>query len=499
MRIAKDVRQVSISTQANSYKIFWIIALLLFASPLPSQAQNNASTSCSVSFGTLTSVPASAPVSCQDPLYPGDGVSNWTLAGWSSSSSAFIFNGPSSVPGGSALPLSVNFSPSAIGPYSGTVSANYTGTKPDGCQVTLAVTINVDGGYAQSGFVNPKYIVIGVMYAPPGAQSSVTYANNTVAGNSISTASYFANQVNYSVALADGANISGFSTGQTGTVSNSFTQQVDTASSVAILQTTSNSRSLSGVADPNGINHDYDYIFVWLNPVLRFSVGPGPNQVQWNGYGSDASDPTSPDMDVIGIPVGCLNGHFSSSAAWSGTCNDISSGPLARTWAQTNVDGSGPGLTSADLANVLAADPFSNTGYALTLAAGSNTTADGRFTACSNPQCSTTVDFEPDITTSYSQGYSVTASTSQTVNYAYSQTFALQSQFQGTDFANNFNADLKTAGILTSGYQFNQFTNNSQGQTASFTIVGPSPGYAGPLQFVVYQDNLYGTFMFSPQ
>ena len=93
----------------------------------------------------------------------------------------------------------------------------------------------------------------------------------------------------------------------------------------------------------------------------------------------------------------------------------------------------------------------------------------------------------------------MTASTSQTVNYAYSQTFALQSQFQGTDFGNNFASDLKTAGTLTSGYQFNQFTNNSQGQTASFTIVGPSPGYAGPLQFVVYQDNLYGTFMFSPQ
>ena len=499
MRVAKGVLQVLFSSLASSYRALPIILFLLLAFPFSMKAQTSASTSCSLSFGTLTSVPASAGVSCQDPLYPGDGVSNWTLVDSSSSSSAFIFNGPGSVSGSGALGLSVNFSPSAIGSYTGTVNATYTGTKPDGCQVTLAVTINLDGAYAQAGFVNPKYVVIGVMYAPPGAQSSVTYGNNTVAGNSISTASYFADQVNYSVALTDGTSISGFSTGQTGSVSSSFTQQVDTASSVAILQTTSRSMTLSGVADPNGINHDYDYIFVWLNPILRFSVGPGPTQVQWNGYGSDVSDPATPDMDVIGIPVGCLNGDFSSSAAWSGTCHDISSGPLARSWAQNNVDGSGPALTSADMASILAADPFSNSGYTLTLASGSNTTADGRFTACSNPQCSTTVDFEPDLTTSYSQGYSVTASTSQSVNYAYSQTFALQSQFQGTDFANNFNADLKTSGTLTSGYQFNQFTNNSQGQTASFTIVGPSPGYAGPLQFVVYQDNLYGTFMFSPQ
>ena len=73
----------------------------------------------------------------------------------------------------------------------------------------LAVTINVDGAYAQPGFVNPKYVIIGVMYAPPGAQSSVTYGNNTVTGNSISAASYFADQVNYSVALTGGERRSG--------------------------------------------------------------------------------------------------------------------------------------------------------------------------------------------------------------------------------------------------------------------------------------------------
>ena len=65
------------------------------------------------------------------------------------------------------------------------------------------------------------------MYAPPGAQSSVTYENNTVAGNSISTAGYFADQVNYSVALTGGTNIADYSTGQTGISSSSFTQQVD--------------------------------------------------------------------------------------------------------------------------------------------------------------------------------------------------------------------------------------------------------------------------------
>jgi hypothetical protein len=44
--------------------------------------------------------------------------------------------------------------------------------------------------------------------------------------------------------------------------------------------------------------------------------------------------------------------------------------------------------------------------------------------------------------------------------------------------------------------QFNLSTNNSQGQTASFTVVGRS-NWAGPAEHNVYQDNLCGTFVVS--
>ena len=31
--------------------------------------------------------------------------------------------------------------------------------------------------------VNPKYVVVGITYAPPGPQSNVTYTNNSTSGN----------------------------------------------------------------------------------------------------------------------------------------------------------------------------------------------------------------------------------------------------------------------------------------------------------------------------
>src|ERR1051325_3433034 len=62
---------------------------------------------------------------------------------------------------------------------------NYVGTGTltgDSYTITFVPS---SGGYGTatlqpiSGFINPKYVVVGVTYAPPGASSSVTYTNTT--------------------------------------------------------------------------------------------------------------------------------------------------------------------------------------------------------------------------------------------------------------------------------------------------------------------------------
>jgi hypothetical protein len=344
-----------------------------------------------------------------------------------------------------------------------------------------------------AGFINPKFVIVAVVYSPPGAQSTVTYASNSVVGNSTSLASSFSSQVSQSISVTSGLSgsigkIFGFSSSSTTTSSNTFTQEQDSSSSIAINQTTAESTTVHGVSGPVGVNHDFDVIFVWLNPILAFSVySSNPASLTWNGYGFDLND--VPTTDIIGLQVGWLNGHIPMPS----NIPPI----LARTWAagQSWPAGQGPGLTSADLATILQADPFGNSPYVVTLAPNSTTTVDGRFTATPNP----TIDYEPNTQNAFSDGYTITSTQSQSAKYTFQQAFSVENQFKGTFFMDTLSADLKNSNTLTWTNQFSQATNNSQGQTASLSVTGPASGYTGPPQFVVYQDNVYGTFMFYPK
>jgi hypothetical protein len=386
-------------------------------------------------------------------------------------------------------------------------------------------------GYA--GYINPKYKIVGVMYSPPGSASSVTYGQNTVMGSSTQSSGSFATGVEQSISVSSGSGIFGFSTKKTQTYSNSYTQESDSSSSIAISQTTSIQNGLKGYSDPvNGLNHDYDYIGIWLNPLLSFTLytdqTTGNNAAMWTGFSYDLNDSQDyPDMDLIWIQLGCLNGNFyqqyanNSNTNWL-TCTDIFNNNLSRTWALPSNDGSSPALTptladssapydfcqqqGTDLYYVCQADPFANSNYGqqeFPPPIGSFTTADGRFTACNNSNCTTTINYLPNQFTIYNQGYSTTATGSQGYKNTYQTKYSIEEQFgfssgQCQKFCVSFSVDTNNSTTYTVVDQFNKTTNNSNGQTASFTINGPPEGYAGPTQFVIYQDNAYGTFMFYP-
>ena len=86
------------------------------------------------------------------------------------------------------------------------------------------------------------------------------------------------------------------------------------------------------------MNHDYDIVWVWLNPAVIFTLTP--NFVIWNGYGYDTTDQES--LDIVGIELGYLNGDFGAMPP------DIQAS-LNRTWAAAQLwpTGQGPALTSA--------------------------------------------------------------------------------------------------------------------------------------------------------
>jgi hypothetical protein len=264
------------------------------------------------------------------------------------------------------------------------------------------------------------------------------------------------------------------------------------------------------------VTSDYDTIWLWLNPVVLLTYTPATSKtvagIQWNGYGYDTTDPSGKSQpDVYPVLVGWLNGHFGSSPS----INAI----LARGWVTTYepkmvwAAGQGPGLTSTDLANIIASDPL--TGSYTLLDSFPSTTSDGRFTIMPGTNSPNPIPYTQagpgnggGLTTTYSTTQSDTESVAKGTSHIFKQGFGLQEVFSGTVFGIGLTATLNQTDTLTWTHSWlNTLTTTTTLQNA-LSVTGPNcpaappgpcnPVYAGPGQFLLYQDNQFGTFLFYP-
>ncbi len=417
--------------------------------------------------------------------------------------------GPGGVPYAYTLQLTAKTSGSNTDyPLSVSIYDDYYQT-PDFQVVPFTPTLTggTDAPQPVTGIINPKYFIVGVTYAPPGAQSSVTYTDSTLVGNSASLNKSFTDQTSVSVSATFA--ISAWDPGGkiTGTETTSYTQGSSTSNSVTINKTTTESNKTSGPANSfSGIDHDYDVIWLWLNPVvpITFTNANNPNALTWNGYGYDPHD--QPGLDIFPVFVGWLNGDIPVPP-------DVAQ-VLARTWASGYIwgPGQGPGLTGpgigTDFATIVQADPFWQCDQA---PANCPTTADlTRFTLSNNQPLiyeQAPVGGQP-INQTYQLQYSNTSTQGQGTTSTFSQGFSLEEQVGGL-FGIGLSMDFKQSNTLTWTTTANTSITNGTTSTASASITGPtctvpnggntcSPEYDGPAEFSVYQDNQYGTFMFFP-
>src|SRR5947209_2848723 len=85
---------------------------------------------------------------------------------------------------------------------------------------------NINATITVPGYVNPKYVVLGVTYAPPGPQSYVDYTNSTLVSNTSSLNSSFSSSYSVTVSLKTSASVFGFLNGSTtGSSTTSYTQE----------------------------------------------------------------------------------------------------------------------------------------------------------------------------------------------------------------------------------------------------------------------------------
>lgn len=418
---------------------------------------------------------------------------------------------------------------SSNGPF-----AIYSNTTP-GSSYTINLYPGLNATIYAPGYINPKYMVMGIYYAPPGSLSTVDYTNSNLVSSTLTFKSSFGNSYSQSSAQTGSFSASGGLKGWKAAgvdasvkATNSFTESTSTTDSTAITIQKSTSTSFI-VPGPTcsycGVDHDYDQIAVWLNPVQLFTL-TNNGVVQPNGYGFSTLD--QPGMDIYYVYAGELNGDLPMRSSTTTA--------LGRSWAKvedwSTTQGTPWALTTQDKQNILKLDPYWNCTYK---------SAVNDVTDCAEPPSSTrftestiaSFPFQqpepggqPDTKT-YGWTYTATDSQGQDITSSFTQSYGLESSFSFKIFGLGFEDSLTQTWTTTTTYESSTLYTTSNTSSATASITGPpctvvsgqcSPMYPPPHAFnpvtclalsnatafgqgdnmFLYQDNLFGTFMIEP-
>jgi hypothetical protein len=426
------------------------------------------------------------------------GVVTFYLTGQSSETGSSNSNGSTNV--------DYTFSSLDAGSYQ--AHCTYGAATSNFVQFTIAAQ-----GY--TGYIGPKYLVVGLIYAPPGVNSTVAYSASNTVSNTSNFSSIFGTSSNVTVKITGTTGVAGVLQGKvTGTTSTTANQSTTSTNSATVTfgQTVQNTYAGTPVFNMP-IAHDYDSVLLWLNPVTILTVFPSQpagQQIQFNGYGYDEADTNVQGPDILSIPIGCLNGDFAAA-----NCQQYAT-ELNRSWASSQIfpSGQGPALTATDYAQIVSVDPFTNANYVFTPVQGTPiTTIGGRFTLSGGPNGT-------DDYFTYSQAqpgqqpnqynlantYTNMSVTGQSSSSGYMQTFGVDASFTGGIFLGDLMVDIGITQTLNWTNTAGTSVTSSNTQTDNAVIKDPacngtvfcSPASTAPLQWNVYQDNVYGSFEFQP-
>jgi len=378
------------------------------------------------------------------------------------------------------------------------------------------------------GNLLPKYMLLSLMYAPPGHSSNFTYQTTSTLGTSTNITSSFTSGAQSSLTVSVGASVpcGGSSSGGNNssgggkpqpvcangssgsTQGSGFTQEQDSSNSVAVSQKTGFTLAISGPqsndcepqydgltvaqADALGLDHNYDQFIVWLNPAVNVGGAPG-GALYWTGYQSNSED--EPNENYVLLNVNWLEDqNFLSDGANSAPqyCWEYVPGvitELGRGW-DTSLPTTESGISESDLSTILKVEPYVNDPHASTTQIDTT-----RYTNMGLP------DFLYETNQNYenlSECY--TTSFSQMLGYKDTYSETMGSSFSFSVLGGVISASLSNTSTMTTVSGSSNTRSQEVGECVNFTLVGPivGSGYSGPSNFQLYQDNIYGTLMLNP-
>ena len=319
--------------------------------------------------------------------------------------------------------------------------------------------------------LNPKYLVIGVGYAPPGP-SSVDYGDSTSLASKLSLSSSLQTGVNVTTTetLNQSMPIS---------TSSSFSQRFQDTRSNTVEKTTTNDIIIPGPANSlDGIDHRRDRIFVLLNPTFRISADSATSLLL-SPLDVDPRDPVP--VDIVQLSVLELQTR---------SFNPGDASRLQRSWSPSGA------LTDADFDSIVARDPF---------AGGATTIDPERF----DPLPDGFFNYTPADpggqpitqrrTIRFAAGTTVSGSATFTAGVKFdtgtNQTETMRDE-AGVVF-DTLKTEVKTTHTLdvTASISVDSTTTNTE--TTTISLTGPVAGYQGPTALRAYRDKLYRTIMFA--
>ncbi len=332
-------------------------------------------------------------------------------------------------------------------------SANRSGT-PNG------LTLHWTGvGIAlQRGTVVPNYMVLTIIYAPPGtggghSTSSVSYQSGSTAGTLTSSSRTFKDGNAVSVEVSSGTAGNGGGAGVSFDSSHSSTD----SQSLEIKKSTTTTISQVGPSQ-DGINHDNDEIWLLLKPKINLALSS--STTEWT-----LADTRSL---IQYVHVGWLNGHEPMPPGVASVLQNA-------------------GITPQVYPDILVHDPLAN---------GQPSLEAPRFVSIN-----TTFPYEPP----YSASDPVPTSTFNISNSQVATT--------GTTAEDSVKVELYVSGSAgfmglatiklkdTDSWEWTNKSSNTtttgSSQSATLTIGGPAYGFVGPSVIQVYYDTVYRTFAFA--
>ena len=307
----------------------------------------------------------------------------------------------------------------------------------------------------QTGTSRLSYILLTVVYAPPGtnggkSSSTVKYSSGSATGATSTFSSSLKGSINAGLTFGSGKN------GQGSFGVSAATQTKDT-SSFATKKTVNYEIDVAGPGT-DGINHDEDLFYLWLNPQLTITADP------WNNSTWELGSPAGQNMTIQYARARDLKNPATMNA-------------------QVLQDFTAAGMTTSDFASILSADPF---------AFGPAAIDPNRFLLTTQ-----SFPYDPPDTPTDSvpvSPYTQTNTVTNTITHEATHTYSVSAGFSVplTDLVG-----LKVGGSLTLTDTETTVSVNESTQSATVTVGGPALGYNGPVDVQVYWDTLYNSFMFA--